>query len=206
LNSKTVAAMICKQLFLVISILSLSPIVRSQDYNTQYKICSEAYNKLDLAHVNDTVYFRTVQKRDSCLKGVAAPDFYDVTLDGNRIQLSKLKGKVVVLDFWYTRCVPCIQEIPGFNKLVDYYANKNVVFISITFDSTKDVKKFLTEQPFKFKIIANNDTIRRDIFKLISAWPYSIIINKEGKIIDISGGSKEEKTFNYFRNKIDKLL
>lgn len=198
--------MIYKRLFLLISILSFSTIVRSPDYDIRYKICSEDYNKLDLAHVNDTVYFRTVQKRDSCLRGVAAPDFQAVTLDGKRIQLSKLKGKVVVLDFWYTHCMPCIQEMPGFNKLVDYYANKNVVFISITFDSTKDVKKFLTEQPFKFQIIANNDTIRRYIFKLISAWPYSIIINKEGKITDISGGSKEELTFNYFRNKIDKLL
>jgi len=198
--------MIHKHLFLLIVILTLSTIARSQDYNTQYNICSEAFNKLDLAHVNDTVYVRTVQKRDSCLRGVTAPDFEATTLDGTHIQLSKLKGQVVVLDFWYTRCEPCIEEIPDLNKLVDYYANKHVAFISITFDSTDMVKEFLSKHPFKFKIIPNNDTIRRYVFKLISSWPYSIIINKDGKIMDISGSSKQANTFNYFRKKINELL
>lgn len=198
--------MIYRQLFLLVVILGLTTTCRSQDYDTQFKVCSEEFNKLDLAHVNDTVYYRTVLKRDSCLTGVSAPDFQAETIDGEKIQLSKLKGKIVVLDFWYTRCEPCIEEIPGFNKLVDYYKNKNVTFISITFDSTYDVRKFLAEHPFKFKIIANNDTIRRYTFKLISSWPYSIIINKQGKIIDISCGSKKANTFNYFSKKIDELL
>jgi peroxiredoxin len=74
-----------------------------------------------LTHV-DSPYFVLARKRDSCLLGVTAPNFEATTLDNKRIELSKLKGQVVVINFWFTRCQPCIEEMPGFNKLVESYA------------------------------------------------------------------------------------
>jgi peroxiredoxin len=158
-----------------------------------------------LTHV-DSLYFALAQKRDSCLLGVPASNFQATTLDGKKIELSKLKGQVVVLDFWFTRCEPCIQEIPGFNKLVELYANKNVTFISLTYDSSAMVQKFLKQHRWKFNIVANNDEIRRNNFKLFSVWPYTIIISKEGKIAYMQFGSKGTGTFAYFNKLIDNLL
>jgi len=45
-----------------------------------------------------------------------------------------------------------------------------------------------------------------DNFKLSSIWPYTVIINKEGKIVFMDYGSKAEQTFSYFKAFIDKLL
>ena len=195
--------MMRKQLFILITALVFSTSAIAQDYATQYKICSEALSKLTQV---DSLYFAMALTRDSCLIGATAPDFQAETLDDKKIELSNLKGQVVVLNFWFTRCQPCIEEMPGFNKLVEYYANKNVTFISFTYDSSATVRKFLKAHPFKFNIVANNDTVRRDIFKLFSAWPYTIIITKEGKIMSMQLGSKKADTFAYFSKEINKLL
>ena len=192
-----------KLLCILIITFALSNTVKAQNYESQYKICSESLSKL--THV-DSLYFVLAQKRDSCMLGVTAPNFEATTLDNKRIELSKLKGRVVVLNFWFTRCQPCIEEMPGFNKLVEYYANKNVTFISFTNDSSVTVKKFLKKHPFEFQNVANNDEVRRNIFKLFSVWPYTIIISKEGKIMYMRFSSEGEGTFAYFNKIINNLL
>jgi peroxiredoxin len=192
-----------KQLYTLIIASVLPFTIKAQTYESKYKICSETLSKLTSV---DSLYFVLAQKRDSCLLGVTAPYFKGTTLDNKQIELSKLKGQVVVLNFWFTRCQPCIQEMPGFNKLVKFYANKNVTFISFTYDSSSMVKKFLKQHPFDFQHVANNDVVRRDSFKLLSVWPYTIIINKEGKIMFMQFGTKGAETFHYFNEIIDKLL
>ncbi|MEO6837810.1 MAG: TlpA disulfide reductase family protein [Ginsengibacter sp.] len=192
-----------KQLYILIITFTLSISTNAQAYETQYKICSESLSKL--THV-DSLYFVLAQKRDSCMLGVTAPNFEATTLDNKRIKLSKLKGQVVVLNFWFTQCEPCIEEMPGFNKLVEYYANKNVTFISFTYDSSVMVQKFLKKHPFKFQNVVNNDEVRRNNFKLFSVWPYTIIISKEGKIMYMQFSSEGLGTFAYFNKIINNLL
>jgi len=192
-----------KQLYILFITFAFSLTTKAQTYETQYKICSESLSKLTYV---DSLYFALAKKRDSCLLRVPAPNFQATTLDNKKIELSKLKGQVVVLNFWFTRCQPCIEEIPGFNKLVEFYANKNVTFVSFTYDSSLMVRKFLKQHPFEFKNVANNDTVRRDNFKLFGVWPYTIIISKEGKIMYMQFGSKGAETFSYFNKVIDNLL
>jgi peroxiredoxin len=194
--------MIKKQVYTLFLALVFSLTATAQTYETQYKICSEPLSKLTLV---DSLYIALAQKRDSCLLGVTAPNFQVTTLDNKIIEFSKLKGQVVVLNFWFTRCVPCIKEIPGFNKLVEFYKNKNVTFISLTYDSPEIVREFLKQHPFKFNNVADNEEVRLNNFKLFSAWPYTIIISKEGKIAYMQFGSKGAETFTYFNGLINKL-
>jgi len=191
------------QLYILIITFAFSLTTKAQTYETQYKICSESLSKLSYV---DSLYFELARKRDSCLLGVPTPNFQAVTLEDKKIELSKLKGRVVVLNFWFTGCGPCIEEIPGFNKLVEFYASKNVTFISLTYDSTAMVRKFLKQHPWKFNIVANNDEVRRNNFKLFSVWPYTVIISKEGKIAYMQFGSKGTETFAYFNEVIHNLL
>src|ERR1700721_19361 len=73
--------------------------------------------------------------------GAPAPDFSLTSLDGKSYKLGELKGKTIVLNFWFTACMPCREEMPGLNELVKSYQNdRNVVFIAITFDQAADVK------------------------------------------------------------------
>lgn len=154
----------------------------------------------------DSLFIDFVIKRDSCLIGTVAPDFIDTTIDGEIIELSKLKGQVVVLNFWSIGCQPCVQEIPDLNKLVRQYAGKKVTFISFAPNNAMTLKKFFIKHPFKFLTIPESDEIRNEKFRLISVWPYAVILDKAGRISEMWFGSLGKLTASYYQKIIDKLL
>ena len=75
--------------------------------------------------------------------GKPAPPFSVKTLSGDNYSDQSLLGKTVVINFWFIKCKPCVDEIPKLNKLVKKYThNKDVVFLSISFDQEKDIRSF----------------------------------------------------------------
>lgn len=110
-----------------------------------------------------------------------ALDFIAYKLDGNPIKLSNYKGKIVVLNFWFTKCLPCIKEIPQLNELVNDFTNKDVIFLALTFDKKEVLNSFLKTNTFKYDILTNaNDVIT---MYDIQTYPTSIIINQERDIV-----------------------
>ncbi len=119
-----------------------------------------------------------------------APDFNVKTLEGKDLNLSTLKGKVVVLNFWFIGCAPCRVEMPGLNKLTDEFTGKDVVFIAFALDQTEALEKFLKTTEFKYQVVPKAG----DIASLFGAevYPTHIIINKEGEIeYRLTGGGPE---------------
>ncbi len=113
--------------------------------------------------------------------GSAAPGFSAKDLKDHSFDLKGLNGKTVVVNFWYTSCAPCIQEMPELNQLADKYKNDpKVIFLAITYDSPQQVISFLKHKEFNFNIIAG----RPDIIKQyhINAYPTSLVIDKTGTI------------------------
>lgn len=114
-------------------------------------------------------------------KGEPALDFIATDLKGNTYKLSDLRGKIVVLNFWFTKCGPCITEIPDLNKLVDLYTEKEVVFLAITFNKKEIVRSFLKKHPFNYTILANASTAI-NIYG-VRSFPTNMVINKKGEIV-----------------------
>jgi peroxiredoxin len=132
-----------------------------------------------------------------------APDFKVTSLEGEKFELSRLQGKVVVLNFWAIGCVQCRVEIPSLNTLVDTFRDQNVVFLALAPDSKKSLKKFLNDHPFRYAIIPGADKTIRSL----SAWgyPVHIIIDKHGRIAHkLFGGSKDRH--HYLQPLIERLL
>ncbi len=190
--------------FIFILITVLASTLFAQSYEAQNKKCSETLKGLSLPV--DSIYFVRVHQRDSCLSGSMAPDFNATSVKGEIIQLSKLKGQVVVLNFWFKRCGPCIEEMPALNKLVDYYSGKEVKFISFAPEDSLTLVKFFQEHPFNFTAVPNSEDIRQNKFKLFSAWPYAIIIDKEGRISKMWFGNTGKNVFKFYKEIIEKLL
>lgn len=98
----------------------------------------------------------------SHLVGCKAPDFKVRSLEGDTLELSKLRGKVVVLNFWFTSCAPCLAELPGLNDLVDKFKNREVVFIAFEKKNNERVgdygplNEFLTAHEFKYQIVQSD--------------------------------------------------
>ncbi|MBB6126981.1 TlpA family protein disulfide reductase [Mucilaginibacter lappiensis] len=107
--------------------------------------------------------------------------FNTTDMHGKKVKLKDLRGKVVMLNFWFIGCPPCMQEIPELNKLVELYKdNPNVVFLAISLDPRWDIRTFLKTTPFNFDIIDDGSLIAR-IYK-IHLYPTSVILDKEGKV------------------------
>jgi peroxiredoxin len=103
-----------------------------------------------------------------------------------------LKGRIIVANFWFTTCPPCIAEIPSFNRLVDEYKNENIDFLGFAVNDKKTLNKFLKKSPFNFKIIPDAGTID-DLFGVIEH-PVTFIIDREGKVREAwAGGNVGEK-------------
>lgn len=113
--------------------------------------------------------------------GEYALDFLTKDMNGNSIKLSELRGKVVVLNFWFIKCAPCVMEMPELNELEAMYDSKDVVFIGITFDKKELVEQFLKTKKFDYKIAPDaNDTI--SIYGTQS-FPTNMVINQQGQIV-----------------------
>ncbi|GAB3533012.1 TlpA disulfide reductase family protein [Pontibacter brevis] len=173
-----------------------------QAYQEQYAKCSEPF-------VNgENLTPGLVADFNECMVGAEAPNFKVTTLDGTVVELTKLKDKVVVLNFWSTTCKPCIEEMPALNELVRSYKGKNVVFLSLAPEDAETLRKFFVKFPFDYTPAADTEKVRADIFKLQKIVPYSVIIDKEGKIKKMWFGSLpgREQIFSQYTPLIDECL
>lgn len=144
------------------------------------------------------------------LIGCKAPDFNVQTIQGDLLNSNELRGKVVVINFWYEGCAPCIAELPALNKLRAEYQGKDVVFIAFSKDDTQSIKDFLKRREFNFTHVSSEYDISMR-YCVIAGWPTNMVLDKNGIVRQIfSGGMMDEtaKTHAYDKMKpvIDKHL
>ena len=100
---------------------------------------------------------------------------------GAKFNWSDCSGKVVLIDFWATWCAPCISSIPHMDELVEKFKNKDVVFISLTYEKKDLVEKFLAKHPMSTSIALDSDF---HTFRSLNGWaiPNIFMVGKDGKI------------------------
>lgn len=107
------------------------------------------------------------------------------TIDNHKISLDDLKGKPVLISFWFTRCAPCIEEIPILNAMQDKWKD-SVHFVAISFEGAKPVKRFLANHTFPFRHVVNAKPFIRSLD--IQHFPTNIFLDRDGKVVEIRGG------------------
>jgi len=126
-----------------------------------------------------TAYLR---QQSTAQKGEEAPAFKATTLSGEEISLKDLRGKIVVLNFWYIGCAPCEVEIPSLNKLVEKYGEKEeVVFLAFALNDAKTLDSYLEKKPFKYQIIPRSHQIAKQYG--VEGYPTHYIINRQGEMV-----------------------
>jgi len=136
-------------------------------------------------------------------KGTTAPEFDLVDLQGNHYTLENLKGKVVVLNFWFIKCGACLQEMPDLNKLVEKYKDKPIVFLAITHDEGTSVTEFLKKKEILLTVIPNEQKTIKNY--QIQFFPTNIILDQEGKVVFAKDGF-ERDMIKLMNKTIEKLL
>lgn len=126
------------------------------------------------------------------LWGVAASD----TTTGE-LQLEKYRGKVVVVDFWASWCVPCRRSFPWMNVMQAKYGDRGLVIIGVNVDRDRAAAdKFLAEVPADFRIHYDSQAVIAKSFG-VEAMPSSYIIGRDGDIVTRHLGFKVKKQDEY---------
>lgn len=134
---------------------------------------------------------KTKEQTALLLPGSLAPDWTLYNTDGKKTSLSQMRGKIVLLDFFFIGCVPCMNTLAPLDKLHEKYKNKNFVILSI---SDRDSKKLVTAFK-KFQLIKNQMyPDGGDVAKLyhITGAPTIYFIDKEGKIGNVIMGYSDD--------------
>jgi peroxiredoxin len=135
--------------------------------------------------------------------GEPAPGFDVQSLGGVNLQLAHLKGKVVVLNFWFIACPPCRVEIPKLNQLVEEFRGSDVAFIAFAPDSEEDLREFLETTSFEYHIIPNSTPVAERYG--VTGAPTNILIDRDGVISSIRLGEVSDPKVELSRS-IQKLL
>lgn len=155
------------------------------------------------ANINNKYKIEIAKK---IISNVNAPNFSLLDLNGNRISLTDLKGKIVVLDFWATWCAPCIASMPAMKKLID--THPEVVFLFIATQETGSeaqarVKAYIKKNKFPLKVLLDPaDTKNPKIFAVANSYkvkgiPAKMVIDKHGKLrFSTEGYTSEAELIN----------
>ncbi len=124
------------------------------------------------------------------------------TTDGVSYELDKMKGKIILLSFWFKQCKPCMVEIPSLNELHAKYKEKGVVVLAASTDNEATVRAIMADKKIKYPTVANARAIADQLE--VTVYPTNILIDQQGIIRKIyTGGSAFDATQTYLEIKPD---
>jgi len=139
----------------------------------------------------------------SALVGQKVKDFELKDVKGKELKFSDLAGKVVVINFWFIECKPCVMEIPELNMLVNEFQNQDVVFLAIALNGKNEVKGFLKQNKFMYQVFPDGPALA-EVFG-IKGYPTNVIIDQKGIVQYVSTGIGPDNQF-ILKKEISKVL
>ena len=137
-----------------------------------------------------------VRKADPNAAFTAAPDTEMKTLDGEPFRLSTLRGRVVLVNFWATWCLPCRAEIPDFNRMQQEYEARGFSVVGISSHDTPEmVRDFQQQFPQAYTVLTSGDDAPSE-FQAGQGRPVTIIVDREGRIRERFIGERDRATFD----------
>lgn len=126
-----------------------------------------------------------------------SPVACSATAQAESLDLDAYRGKVVVLDFWASWCVPCKRSFPWLNEMHARYADAGLVIIGVNVDKdASEAKAFLEKYPARFEIHYDPDGKLAEEFG-VRGMPSSFIIGRDGQLAAQHVGFKVKKQAEY---------
>ncbi|MFQ5617033.1 MAG: TlpA disulfide reductase family protein, partial [Anaerolineales bacterium] len=124
--------------------------------------------------------------------GQPLSDFTLPDLQGNRVQLSALRGKVVFINVWATWCPPCIEEMPTMQRLYDRFHNRGLEVLAISIDAlgTQVVAPFMQKYRLTFPALLDPEGTIERLYHT-SGVPESFIVDKRGRLVEKVVGPRD---------------
>lgn len=122
--------------------------------------------------------------------GPAAPDVSFTTLQGERLRLRDLRGKVVLVNFWATSCPICAKEMPEFAEMYRKYRARGfeILAVAMAYDRPSDVQAYAAKNAPPFRITLDTDGVLARAFDNVKVVPTTFVVDKEGRFVSKTVG------------------
>lgn len=124
-----------------------------------------------------------VSGRSVLSPGEPAPSFELANLDGKAVSLGDLKGKILLINFWASWCMPCVSEMPALQNLYSRLKDEGFVVVAIGVDDDKaSLKSFAQEYGLTFPILIDETGLTKKAYG-VRGVPESFFVDREGRMI-----------------------
>jgi thiol-disulfide isomerase/thioredoxin len=117
------------------------------------------------------------------LLALTVPTLVPATEAGPTLDLEVYRGRVVVVDFWASWCVPCRRSIPWLNEMRARYGDRGLVVIGVNVDTdARDAERFMREVPIDFEVVYDPQGTLAAQYAL-EGMPSSYVYSRDGKLV-----------------------
>jgi peroxiredoxin len=173
------------------------------------KVPMPYYDLAKLAHyehvatkMTDPLYLKATQMlvdNDAALDKV---DFVLKDIKGKKVTLSELRGKIVMVNFWATWCMPCRAEMGDLDALSRYFALQGLVVLSITDEDLFKVGSFLSTAKYNPTVLLDPDDQVHKQFH-ITGIPNTYLFGRDGKLLAVAIDQRTRRQFLEMLSKTD---
>ncbi|MEM9986281.1 MAG: TlpA disulfide reductase family protein [Bacteroidota bacterium] len=140
--------------------------------------------------------------------GETAPAWRLTTLQGDSLSLEDLRGKIVLLDFWYVGCVPCVKAMPHLQQIHDDYQERGVVVVGFnpTGQDLQQQAAFLQKQGISYPVVHSAEDTDWAARYAVEGWPTLFVIDREGRMVHKERGFTGKSSETKLRKVIEEQL
>lgn len=133
----------------------------------------------------------------------AAPDVTFTTIDGKKITMADLKGKVVLVNFWATDCPGCVKEMPALVNTYNQYSKKGfeIIAVAMPYDPPAQVLNYTKQKALPFPVMHDGLSEVTEKFGGINLTPTTYIFDKQGHLLRRTIGNIDFTDLNLILNK-----
>jgi cytochrome c-type biogenesis protein len=123
-----------------------------------------------------------------------APDVQFAKLDGGSLRLTELRGRVVVLNFWATWCIPCRSEIPALSAMQKTMEGEGLTVVGVSYDDTPElIQEFQKDLKQEYTVVLGGKDVGSQL--PASPLPTTYIIDRQGQIREKFIGERSQSAF-----------
>lgn len=145
-------------------------------------------------NLTDPLYLKATDILAANDAEIEQADFTLKDLNGKKVTLSDLRGKIVMINFWATWCAPCRAEMPVLDAIYTRFQSQGLVVLSITDEDASKANSFTAPNRYHPPVLIDSDNKVHELFH-IEGIPRTFVIGRDGRLVAVAIDQQTQRQF-----------